>query len=604
MSRLICCILGFACFPSQVWAAPKAIHDLLPAVHEAITFSQEAMPEHADASGDHDVPHIYGGHRFEVSGTPAPVAGQGMPCAEDACLVRCTSFVVAPFFQPEVVSFELQLPCEESDVVRATQRNLQHLALEYSDAIAPAYPQPCQDCQTMIVYPEWASFAGLTAIVLDLRLSPLSGNGPIIAAFVTRPTNLAELRREAGIYAVRTCNVFASSSPDALEDNELIYLDHGALVRFVPVEQEPLSLSRLYPRLQHKDAWEAEQSVPAIPRAGSLMLLHTKGRFIFSRVQTPGQSLDAAAAEFVGVQRTSVSYHSPRDGECERFSHRGNHLRGILAMADRERTQLGHIVIFLDLRQVAAAIQFVTLPSNELTYDQLDGLLPRRPPHGWRLVVKGGRRHSEHLVVQHGETLQVGFIHASVLVPDFDSGSSFGGSDDEDEESEDGEGDPTSNASTRSRSLRRGPSPTKPEPSSDHSYGPGPLHDNSHKLHGTAFFHAWCIPDVVSDTLCDGQPWALFEDLPNLVSTDQACKVLSYVGCTIDHRVPDVGSGHITHFEGNGRDGRGWQELGLPPEERGPHGTDPPEFQNQTTDRSRPAAASHRHYGNLPHLRL
>ena len=77
----------------------------------------------------------------------------------------------------------------------------------------------------MIVYPAWASFAGLTAIVMDLRLSPLSGNGPIIAAFVTRPTKLAELRREAGIYAVRTCNVFASSSPDALEDDELIYVD-------------------------------------------------------------------------------------------------------------------------------------------------------------------------------------------------------------------------------------------------------------------------------------------------------------------------------------------------------------------------------------------
>ena len=248
-------------------------------------------------------------------------------------------------------------------------------------------------------------------------------------------------------------------------------------------------------------------------------------------------------------------------------------------MADRERTQLGHIVIFLDLRQVAAAIQFVTLSSNELTYDQLDGLLPRRPPHGWRMVVKGGRRHSEHLVVQHGETLQVGFVHVSVLVPDFDSDSSLGGSDDAEEESEEEEEDPTSNASTRSRSLRRGMSPTKPEPSSDHSYEPGPSYDNLRKQHDTAFFHAWSIPDVVSDTLCDGQPWALFEDLPNLVSTAQACKGLSYVGCMIDHRVPDVGPGPNTHLGGHGRDGRGWQELGLPPEDGGLQGTDPPEFQ-------------------------
>ena len=329
MRRLICCILGFACFPSQVWAAPKAVQDLLPVVQEAITFSPESMPEHADPSGDHGVPHLYGGHRFEVSGIPAPVAGQGMPCAEDTCLVNCTAFVVAPFFQPEVVTFKLQLPCEESDVVRATQRNLQHLALEHSDAIAPAYPQPCQECQTMIVYPAWASFAGLTAIVMDLRLSPLSGNGPIIAAFVTRPTNLAELRRETGIYAVRTCNVFASSSPDALEDDELIYLDHGALVRFVPVEQEPLTLSRLYIRLQHKEAWETEQTAPAIPRAGSLicfcMLKAVSSSVEFRR---QGQSLDAAAAEFVGVQRTSVSYHSPRGRRVRKILAQGKSLEG------------------------------------------------------------------------------------------------------------------------------------------------------------------------------------------------------------------------------------------------------------------------------------
>eukprot|EP00439_Symbiodinium_sp_Y106_P021308 s2333_g2.t1 len=195
------------------------------------------------------------------------------------------------------------------------------------------------------------------------------------------------------------------------------------------------------------------------------------------------------------------------------------------------------------------------------------------------MVVKGGRRHSEHLVVQHGETLQVGFVHVSVLVPDFDSDSSLGGSDDAEEESEEEEEDPTSNASTRSRSLRRGMSPTKPEPSSDHSYEPGPSHDNLRKQHDTAFFHAWSIPDVVSDTLCDGQPWALFEDLPNLVSTAQACKGLSYVGCMIDHRVPDVGPGPNTHLGGHGRDGRGWQELGLPPEDGGLQGTDPPEFQ-------------------------
>ena len=170
-----------------------------------------------------------------IQGIPAPHAGTGMPCAEDTARVPFTAYVVSPFYQPEVVECDIQLPCEEADAVRTTRRHLQHLALEFSDSLVPAYPQPCEACQTFAVHPEWATFGGLTVVVLDLRLSPLGGDGPIVAAYVTRPTSLAELNREAGIYSIRSCHVYVSScETPLLLLMKLSILDHGALVRLCP----------------------------------------------------------------------------------------------------------------------------------------------------------------------------------------------------------------------------------------------------------------------------------------------------------------------------------------------------------------------------------
>ena len=145
---------------------------------------------------------------------------------------------------------------------------------------------------------------------------------------VTRPTSLAELNREAGIYSTRNCHVYVSSCATPLAADEVVYLDHGALVRYVPVDQAPGEVRRLHHRLQDFDTWQFEQAAPRILREGSVMLMHPRGRFILSRNTTPGLPLDVAAADFVGIARGSVSFRTPEDGYLQRPAHRGSNLRG------------------------------------------------------------------------------------------------------------------------------------------------------------------------------------------------------------------------------------------------------------------------------------
>ena len=443
--RFLFLALGVSCCPLQVWAAPKELIESVQAVQGTLAHLPEDLPacteEPARSHPPPEPGNVWHGHASVeagepvagpvIQGIPAPHAGTGMPCAEDTARVPFTAYVVSPFYQPEVVECDIQLPCEEADAVRTTRRHLQHLALEFSDSLVPAYPQPCEACQTFAVHPEWATFGGLTVVVLDLRLSPLGGDGPIVAAYVTRPTSLAELNREAGIYSIRNCHVYVSSCETPLAADEVVYLDHGALVRYVPVDQAPGEVRRLHHRLQ--------------------------------------------------------------DFDCE----------------------------------------------------QLEGILPRQPPVGWRIAIRGGRRRSHGIILQDGETLLIGFLHVNDLLSDFGSDTSSGRDDDEGEESgEDQDDDPDSDTSTRSRSQRGRAKSGQKEPSSDHSYEPGPVAGIEKRVPSLPLFQAWHIPDEVCQAMSEGQPWALFEDLPSLVKDASDCNAISYIGCKIvDHRVLDLASG-------------------------------------------------------------
>ncbi|CAE7762327.1 unnamed protein product [Symbiodinium sp. CCMP2456] len=159
-------------------------------------------------------------------GVPSVTTIPAQPSAAQHEVIDFDAYVVAPGYQPEALTLPLQLPCEVRDAEFAVSRHLQSLRLPYSDVVIAADPQPCTSASTFIVLPPWTTHAGASAVVLDLTRMPLDGQGPIIACFLTRPTNFEEICREAGLYSMpQEKFVFIGTSETPLRPGELGHLE-------------------------------------------------------------------------------------------------------------------------------------------------------------------------------------------------------------------------------------------------------------------------------------------------------------------------------------------------------------------------------------------
>ncbi|CAE7453984.1 unnamed protein product [Symbiodinium sp. CCMP2592] len=420
------------------------------------------------------------------------------------------------------------VPCEPRDAENVVAKYLPNACFPFSSMVVAARPQPSTDYATFLAVPEWTSYVGMTGVVLDLRSAVLGQNGPVIGAFLSRPTNAAEIRREAGLYSMGRCDILVGTSPEPLRDDEQVFLDNGSLVRLVREEFPHETLLSLRAMLMSEDFALFRGPYPRIPDPKVLMLLHHSGRSFFSGQRSAGVPIHTAIVNFVGVFPGSVSFHSPSDGSVERVCHRGHMVRGTVVLADHQDDGTAPCVIFLDLRPVGAAPGFVCLQHPWLSYEDLEQLLPRPAPAGWRLTVVGGHRKARHLEVQHRMTLLLGLV--SVLDPSDDCesvpGSAPSGDSDHDEDGE--EEDPTddhSQSSTRSRSRVRGaPAGTRHSPSSDPSFhgsfpdvtktctmswGADPAHDGQCEVQfsylGSAASHA-ASTICAAKSFC-GAPW-------------------------------------------------------------------------------------------------
>ena len=412
-----------------------------------------------------------------------PLAGQvlpveryvpGLPPHEVPRRFRCHSYVVSPGYVPELSQLTWTLPCETKDAEYLVSKYLRHDTFPFAGLVVAAQPQPSPDFATFLAIPAWVTYSGLSGVVLDLRASTIGRDGPVIGALLSRPTTAAEIRREAGLFSTGPCSILVGSSMEPLRDDEQVFLENGALVRLVR-QEFALEAASTLDRLLAMEPFECFQGpFPRVPEARALMLLHRSGRSFFSGRRHEGQAIHTAIMEFVGLPAGSATFHSPSEGCAERVCYRGAMVRGIIALADRTFTEDNPLVVFLDMRPVGAAISFICPHRPWLGYEDIERLLPRPIPSGWRLTVDGGRRRPEHLEIQQRTTLVFGLVSVLDPLDDPPSAPTSPRSDGPGPEENTEEEDPTedhSQSSTRSRS-RSGPGGrgAKVSPSSDRSY--------------------------------------------------------------------------------------------------------------------------------------
>ena len=147
----------------------------------------------------------------------------GLPAAIPASEQDVTAYVVSPFFLPETVALSLHFPCEPADAAGEVRRRLVSPNLKQIDNIEAVVPQPSDDFASFLLFPAWTTFAGLSAVMLDLRLATPTGTGPAIGSFLTRPTTAAEIRREAGMYSMGSVRILVGTSMTPLLDHEQVF---------------------------------------------------------------------------------------------------------------------------------------------------------------------------------------------------------------------------------------------------------------------------------------------------------------------------------------------------------------------------------------------
>ena len=192
-----------------------------------------------------------------------------------------------------------------------------------------------------------------------------------------------------------------------------------------------------------------------------------------------------------------MNFHTPRGGRLRDFLYnKGAEVRGVIAITEVDAE--ADVVVFMDLRQLAEGISFVTLDRPYVLIKDLPGYFSRRPPPSWVLRVEGGVRRGDRIEVQHGDTLALGFQYvppesdsaspSNAPPPDDDSEDDDADDDPSDESGEDESAAEDSDTSTRSRSRHRHPHRAgRRGSSSDRSYQ-GNLDDTTFPFEG---FRGW-----------------------------------------------------------------------------------------------------------------
>ena len=356
-----------------------------------------------------------------------------MPEAQETQVPQCCFLILAVDFRPEVVSIDLQLPCDVDDALQrvADSRTADHAV--HLDNLQPASPQPDEAFGVLLALPDWPVESAI--VVIDAR----AVDGRLFAHAIRGRFNRQSLLAQLGIDDGLGLRVYLQGT--VLDDTTWYAFQTGETI-FFKLRDEPLPPPV---HLDHMllDGYEWGDHCPSYegPHFPAFRVLSDGGQHMIlvdvDRVRN--------FADFQQVVKDHLRLRSDQPVICSSVPRvtdlavLGQSCKAILVASERvlrlpmppSRLSLYTPIVFVDCRCILKGFTWLAAASGLVDLERLVASFRDDAPVGYCPEVKGAATEFHldrpYLRVSYGTLLSVTFVLAT---GDSDGTSSAPSSDD------------------------------------------------------------------------------------------------------------------------------------------------------------------------------
>ena len=375
--------------------------------------------------------------------------------------VHATAWVAVPYYEAEVLDFELRIPATVNQLTAAVQGTSTR-DNDYEMTFVPSNPQLGQNYVSYVAFPAWIQETDRVVLLID---ATAIGGGTFAAYLrnpITRENVLMNLVEgwPAGLQA------FLGGGEQPMRSGRTYQAAQGGLVKILGPNSAPRWQEDVNVRLQDPARWNQHAALPH-PLDGLHMVYQAADDQVLEEIYSEDErTLEVSAEEALRYEHGDVWVAVPSD-RLQNLAHLGRRVWGQVAVLDGwEQHGPTTPVIFLDIRGLGLFPQWTQIEGNVFRPVEFYDTLGMPPLPGWTLLVQGGspRDDGENIDVQNEDVLHLFLARdGSEAAESADDGSSDGGGMHE-EDSCSGSQPSSGDESTASQhdGQPRGPPPPRP----------------------------------------------------------------------------------------------------------------------------------------------
>ena len=299
--------------------------------------------------------------------------------------VHATAWVAVPYYEAEVLDFELRIPATVNQLTAAVQGTSTR-DNDYEMTFVPSNPQLGQNYVSYVAFPAWIQETDRVVLLID---ATAIGGGTFAAYLrnpITRENVLMNLVEgwPAGLQA------FLGGGEQPMRSGRTYHAAQGGLVKILGPNSAPRWQEDVNVRLQDPARWNQHAALPH-PLDGLHMVYQAADDQVLEEIYSEDErTLEVSAEEALRYEHGDVWVAVPSD-RLQNLAHLGRRVWGQVAVLDGCK-QHGPTtpVIFLDIRGLGLFPQWTQIEGNVFRPVEFYDTLGMPPLPGWTLIVQGG----------------------------------------------------------------------------------------------------------------------------------------------------------------------------------------------------------------------